>query len=184
MQTEAKPLVELIQRKTEGNPFFVSQFLQTMYQDGLIVFDRLARRWQWDLQHIRAANVTDNVVDLMASQITRLPSATQEILKLAACLGNSFTLEDLALIADKAPNHITEQLRPALERDLVLPLIGAIAPLRVHAYQWSHDRVHQAAYSLIPISQLPRMHLDIGRSLLSAITDEQLVERLFHVVNH
>src|SRR5262249_48966026 len=93
-----RPLAGLIQHKTEGNPFFVGQFLRMLHQEGLIVFNRNEARWCWDMAHIRETKITDNVVELMTRQISQLPLPAQTALKLAACLGNTFALDDMALI--------------------------------------------------------------------------------------
>src|SRR5262249_42511726 len=86
----ARPLAVLVQDKTAGNPFFAEQFLRTLHQDGLIWFDHRRTGWRWDTERIRAANVTNNVVELMADRIIRLEPATQTALKIAACIGNQF----------------------------------------------------------------------------------------------
>src|SRR6266568_4146094 len=87
----ARPLADLVLSKTAGNPFFVTQFLKTLHQEELVVFDYSAGHWHFDLARIRRMDITDNVVDLMAAKIRRLPAPTQEMLKLAACIGNRFT---------------------------------------------------------------------------------------------
>ena len=60
-----KPLAELVMRKTGGNPFFVNQFLKTLYAENLILFEVPDQIWQWNIDQIEAQNITDNVVELM-----------------------------------------------------------------------------------------------------------------------
>ena len=93
---EAEPLAHLVREKTGGNPFFVIQFLTALHRQGLIAFDRDARRWRWDLARIRAQGYTDNVVELMVGKLHDLPPETQEALELAACLGASMDADTLA----------------------------------------------------------------------------------------
>ena len=64
--------------KTAGNPFFVIQFLYVLADEGLVAFDHEQARWSWDLDGIHAKRYTDNVVDLLAGKLTRLPLDTQE----------------------------------------------------------------------------------------------------------
>ena len=73
----ARPLAQLVYEKTAGNPFFAIQFLAALAEEGLLVFDRDAARWTWDLGRIRAKGYADNVADLMLGKLRRLPATTQ-----------------------------------------------------------------------------------------------------------
>jgi len=83
-----RPLAQLVQEKTGGNPFFAIQFFTALAEEGLLAFDPITRAWQWNMDRIRARSYTDNVVDLMVGKLKRLSSTTQEALKQLACLGN------------------------------------------------------------------------------------------------
>jgi predicted ATPase/signal transduction histidine kinase len=223
-----QPLAELVTRKTGGNPFFVNQFLKTLYDEKLLSlkspltslyesgekrslippFEKgglggiSVLRWQWDIAKIEALNITDNVVDLMIGQLQKLPEATQQVLRLAACIGNRFELNTLSLIAEQSITEISEHLQPALQEGLVqntgkktiknsnfqnqtnsqFPIPNYQFPI-TH-YQFLHDRVQQAAYTLIPDEQKPTLHLKIGRLLWKNTSDESLSENLFEIVDH
>ncbi len=84
---EVQPLAELVMKKTGGNPFFVNQFLKTLYAENLITLERESHSWQWDIGEIEAQNITDNVVDLMVGKLKKLPASTQQVLRLASCVG-------------------------------------------------------------------------------------------------
>jgi serine/threonine protein kinase len=60
-----RSLAELVLRKTEGNPFFVNEFLRLLYSENWLTFDAGQRSWQWNIAQIQAQNITDNVVELM-----------------------------------------------------------------------------------------------------------------------
>jgi predicted ATPase len=47
-----------------------------------------------------------------------------------------------------------------------------------------HERIQQAAYSLIPEAQRAEVHLRIGRVLLASMTADEFAEHLFDVANH
>ena len=96
------PLAQLVQEKTAGNPFFVIQFLHTLAEEGLLAFDHDAARWRWDLERIHAKSYTDNVVDLMAGKLSRLPVETQQALQQMACLGNTAEIDHAF---DRSPDH-------------------------------------------------------------------------------
>ena len=96
-----RPLAELIMGKTQGNPLFVNEFFKALYQDNLLVFDWQKGSWQWDLTKIEERGITDNVVELMIGKLKKLPELTQQVLRLAACVGNSFDLNTLSIINEK-----------------------------------------------------------------------------------
>ena len=97
-QGRARPLAQLVQEKTGGNPFFAIQFFIALAEEGQLVFDPATPAWQWNIHRIRAKSYTDNVVDLMAGKLKRLPTATQEALKQLACLGNIADIATLAMV--------------------------------------------------------------------------------------
>ncbi len=172
----ARPLAELVQEKTAGNPFFAIQFFIALADEGLLAFDPVASAWQWNMDRIRAKSYTDNVVDLMAEKLKRLPSTAQEALKQLACLGNVVPIATLALVHGTTEEAMHAALWEAVGADLVVH--------QGSAYKFRHDRIQQAAYSLIPDEQRPDVHLRIGRVLLASMTADELAEHLFDVANH
>jgi PAS domain S-box-containing protein len=172
------PLAELVLEKTGGNPFFAGEFLKTLYVEQLLNFNSSNFEWQWDLAHIRARNITDNVVELMTGKIQRLPHPTQVILKLAASIGNQFDLATLAVISPTPVESVTTDLGDLWEALVA----GLVVPLEKN-YKFVHDRVQQSAYSLIPEEERPALHWQIGQ-LLKIHWGESLEERLFEVLDH
>ncbi|HEY1014574.1 MAG TPA: AAA family ATPase, partial [Herpetosiphonaceae bacterium] len=85
-------LARLTLAKTDGNPFFLTEFLKSLYQEQLLRFDHRDGRWQWNVRDIQRHAITDNVVELMARKISQLPDETQGALHLAAAIGNQFGL--------------------------------------------------------------------------------------------
>lgn len=192
----AQPLTKLIHQKTQGNPFFVTQFLKALHHDRLITFDPQAGYWQCDISQVRAATLTDDVVKFMAQQLQKLPRETQHILKLAACIGNQFDLEKLAIVAEQSETEAATALWQVLQEGFVLPqseiykfYVGqadadGTPDVQTVYYKFLHDRVQQAAYSLIPDEQKPATHLKIGNLLLTKTADQQNPTAIFELVNH
>jgi diguanylate cyclase (GGDEF)-like protein len=196
----AQPLTDLVWQKTQGNPFFAIQFLQTLYQDGLIWFSMAQGCWQCDIARVREAALTEDVVDFMVQQLQKLGPSTQTMLKLAGCIGNQFDLATLALVAQQPETEVAIALWSALEKGLVLPqseiyafflgrqddLQDALPPLDIPdlSYKFLHDRIQQAAYSLIPADQKQQTHLAMGQLLWQKSTPAQRQDRLFAIVNH
>jgi predicted ATPase/signal transduction histidine kinase len=171
----ARPLAELIHEKTGGNPFFAIQFFIALAEEGLLAFDPVAPAWQWDINHIRAKSYTDNVVDLMAGKLKRLSATTQEALKQLACLGSIAEIATLTLVHGETEEAMHAALWEAVHAGLVFR--------QDSAYKFLHDRIQQAAYTLIPEEQQAEVHLRIGRVLLASMTADELAEHLFEVAN-
>lgn len=171
----AEPLARLLHKKTGGNPFFANQFLAELHHENLVRFDVDNSSWEWDIAEIEAKDFTDDVVELMADKLRRLPGETQAALQLAACIGNEFDVEMLQLTHDKTPEETYQDLDEAVRAEFMLR--------KGNIYKFMHDRVHQAAYSLIPKEQVDWVHLRIGRLLLERTPDADLEDRVFDIVN-
>lgn len=184
---QCQALATACMSKTQGNPFFLGQFLHTLHDDGLIRFRD--QHWQWDEAAIQAQEMTDNVIALMVSTIQRLPASTQQVLPLAACIGSTFNLHSLALVSGQSAVVTASGLWPALTEGLVVPLDDNYRlfqhqdPSRSR-YRFVHDRVQQAAYSLIAESRQEALHLQIGRQLQHSLTEDEQHSRIFEISNH
>jgi len=189
----ANPLVQLIEDKTGGNPFFINEFLKYLYTEEWLYFDYSSREWQWDIEQIKAQPITDNVVDLMIKKNQKLPTQTQAALKLAACIGNQFDLKTLAVIYEKSIQETATDLRSALQSNLLIPLSNAyqLVELNVEGlsnqlvaeYKFAHDRIQQAVYSLISQADTQAVHLRIGKLLLQNKSLATSEDKLFEIVN-
>ncbi|MBD1832379.1 AAA family ATPase [Cyanobacteria bacterium FACHB-472] len=196
---ETRNFASLLFNKTQGNPFFLTQLLKTLYQEDLLTYDLYSGVWQWNLEQIQAIGITDyNVVELIARNIRKLPEDTQKVLKMAACIGNTFNLEILSVVNEESSLVTAAQLWAALEAGLILPLSNeykiplvfnqeesggiTLTDIKVD-YKFLHDRVQQAAYSLIPDEQKKETHLKIGQLLLQSTTPEERKENIFALVN-
>jgi predicted ATPase len=172
----AAPLAQLVHVKTAGNPFFVTQFLYALAGEGLLRFDHGAATWSWDLDRIHAKGYTDNVVDLLVEKLTRLPAKTQTALQQMACLGNAAEIAVLAIVLGTSEHDVHAAQWEAVRLELVERLDGS--------YKFIHDRVQEAAYSLIPPELRAEAHLGIARLLAANIPAEAREEAIFEIVNH
>lgn len=194
---KVESFTELVYEKTLGNAFFTHQLLNSIDEDGLLQFDFEQKKWHWDIEKIKAKNISDNVVDLMSSKIIKLPSATQEILKLTSCIGNTFEINMLGVISEKTPDQLMTDLWEAIAAGLIYPLdenyklyLGKAEKKLSHNpkahFKYIHDRIQQAAYSLIDVQTQKEIHLKTGRLLHQyALKEgaEVVNEQLFDIVN-
>ena len=185
---DCAPLATLCYQKTAGNPFFLNQFLGAVHDAGHLHYQALGDCWDWDLAAIDHAAYTDNVVDLLLDQIRRLPAAAQQLLQLAASIGNRFTLDTLALAVERTPWTTQQDLWPALDAGLIQPVDEHYKYVDVDAsdtkagYRFLHDRVQQAAYLLVDAGARAASHLRLGRLLLRHTPPAQQEARLFDIV--
>jgi diguanylate cyclase (GGDEF)-like protein len=187
---DAVVLTRLCFRKTSGNPFFLNQFLHTIHDAGQLVHHHESNSWQWDLAAIANADYTDNVIDLMLEKIRRLPAPARRLLELAACIGNRFDLDTLAVVGGQRRWRTQQDLWPALQAGLVHPLgeqykyvdieEQGTTPVR---YRFLHDRVQQAAYASADTAARQASHLQIGRELLHHTSAADLDTQLFAIVD-
>jgi PAS domain S-box-containing protein len=171
----AAPLAQLVHEKSGGNPFFALQFISALAEEGLLAFDHAAARWSWDLNRINAKGYTDNVVDLMVGKLSRLPVETQAALQQLACLGNTAEITILSIVHRTSEEEIHSDLWEAVLLELIVRLEGV--------YRFVHDRVQEAAYSLIPADLRAAAHLRIGRLLAAQTPPEKREEQIFEIVN-
>ncbi|MDC3958989.1 sensor histidine kinase [Polyangium jinanense] len=172
---EVASLARLVHEKTGGNPFFAIQFLTTLHQEHLITFDPRLASWSWDVHKIQAKNFSDGVVDLMVGKLRRLAATTQDAMKLAACVGNIAETRVLSMIDGRSESELHGALWEAVHEGLVLR--------RDDTYEFLHDRVQEAAYSLIPEEERALVHLRIGRLLVAHVSKEELEGRIFDITN-
>jgi predicted ATPase/class 3 adenylate cyclase/GAF domain-containing protein/tRNA A-37 threonylcarbamoyl transferase component Bud32 len=186
-------LTDLLMRKTGGNPFFVNQFLYTLYEEELLMFQTVEQvGWQWDIKQIESLNITDNIVELMIGKLKKLPQFAQHVLRLAACIGSHFDLDTLSVIYEKSLTETFQDIMPVLTDGFILPSsslelshkeIQSSQPLIRH-FRFLHDRVQQAAYALIADHDKPIIHLQIAHLLLASLAEAERDNHLFEIVNH
>ncbi len=172
-------LAEIVKAKTNGNPFFMGEFLKSLYTMDLLTFDYTHGEWQWDPAAIQGQQITDNVVDLMQSRVLQLPPATQHALKFAACIGTRFALKTLARVAEQQPVEMARTLEDALTSGLLIPSsndyhlmtfdVPGLSDMITAEYIFAHDRIQQAVYDALPEAERQAMHWRIGQLLFAQI---------------
>lgn len=169
-------LSELVHSKTLGNPFFTVQFLRNLYEEAFLKFDYKNNSWQWDKKEIEKQNFTDNVVRLLAGKIQKLQKDTQDILRIAACIGSRFDLNILSVICKKDKTDCKNILQPAIFEKL-------IQSAGKKSFKFTHDRIQQAVYATIPENEKNNFHLQTGKILLQSFNESERGDFLFDIVN-
>ncbi|WP_198043568.1 diguanylate cyclase [Ketobacter nezhaii] len=164
-----------------------------LHKEGLISFSQIERRWTWQLDQIQAQQMTDNLVELMTAKLKELPKQTLELLELAACIGNRFQLRSLVVVSQSPAANISKHLFTAMIEGVIAPISGAYQLLELDGlktedltveFAFAHDRIQQAAYSILDRNKRKEAHLNIGRLLLPDLILFQNKDILFEVTNH
>jgi predicted ATPase/anti-anti-sigma regulatory factor/tRNA A-37 threonylcarbamoyl transferase component Bud32 len=197
-QSTLQPLVDTVYNKTMGNPFFINQFLTSLYQERLLFFESESQRWQWDIRQIEERYATANVIEFMTDKLKKLPATTQLALTYAACIGNRFEAQLLAKVRQQPLSETLKELEPAISEGLIMPLNTDFMLLKSYAQSMAddansgelnsecrflHDRIQHAAYSLMNDRAKSEIHIAIGQQLVKDLALEEQNEQIFAIVN-
>jgi predicted ATPase len=140
----SEPLSDIVFQKTKGNPFFVLAFLRSLVERGLLNYNINLRRWLWDEDDVSAMDVTGNVLHLLSFKMTGLSTSIQSTLKTAACFGIKIDQGVVALLGiDPEYADIQDMMEQVVKE-------GFMVKVGTSHFRFVHDKVQEAAYSLIP----------------------------------
>jgi PAS domain S-box-containing protein len=170
---EVATLAALIGRKANHNPFFIRQFMTHLVD--LRLLQATAEGWIWDEQAIELAGIPDDLLDMMTEKLERLDEGPREILTVAAVIGTRFDLATLELAA--GPRHLGRGIVRLVEEGL-LTAIGA------SRYAFTHDRIREVAYRMVPLARRCQLHRTIGEYRLERLDLAELSDAVFDLVDH
>ncbi len=166
-------VVGLIKNKTNGNPFFVNQLIKSMFDEKLVSF-KPEIGWTCNLKSISGMKVTNNVIELMAEKIARLPETSREILKAGSCIGERFDIQTLSAVTGKPLEEIIESLSTIVNEGYLT--------FADNIYTFYHNRIIEAANSLLSDKDRCKIHYAIGKFELDAAGGQKLFQEIFHLV--
>lgn len=195
---KSAPLAQILFQKSGGNPYYLIQLLKKLHKDNYLYFNAKAKTWDWELSEIQKLDVADNVIDLLVKRIQELPPQTQSILTVAAAIGVRFDLRLVALEANLLPSTTLKLLWRAITDEIIQPVgenyrliesneiegINDDCPPPPILFEFNHDRVQQAAYSLISAEKKRKIHYALGKSLLQHHFSSQIDENIFEIISH
>ncbi len=179
---QVEELTQLILDKTQGNPLFTHMYLKTFYEENLLRFDFRQESWSWDIEALQSLGIADNVAELMVGKLQRLPHQVLNILQLASTIGTRFDLMTLAKLNGKTPTETEASLWIAMQEGMVAKETEATTE-ESNLYRFLHDRIRQAAYSMISEADKCAIHLSIGRMWWEMRKEDLPEECNFEVVN-
>jgi histidine kinase len=184
-------LADLLHSKTAGNPFFLLRLLESLAATDILRRSPGSRLWTSDLEAVRSAAYTDNVVEFLANSLEELGSATQMALATGALLGERFELRDVADVEGWSLSTTARALDAGLTANMISRVDASLAMETTIAddldrsirptYRFAHDRVQQAARGLLSDQVVAQRRLAIARRLRAA---EVSGLELFDLVEH
>lgn len=157
-KTDADQLAVLIKKKTEGIPFFVKELLIRLRKENMIFFDD---RWKYDFVKINASGISENVVQLLVSRLSRLPERILRVLSDASCIGTSFVLPLLSELMSAPESEISQHLHTAIDEGFVVKF--------ENSYQFVHDKVREAVYLMID----PRTRMNVHYAIATILQQQE-----------
>ncbi len=182
-------LSEVIINKTGGNPFFINQFLVSLYEEGLIYYNTIKNNWDWDINKIQTKGVSANIIDHIVDKLSKLDPDTLKILQAASCIGNEFDNEILGLITGLDRNIVINSLYNAIDNVLIVPQSDEYRYLDSAnsincSFIFTHDRIMQAVYLMIDKNSLSKLHYNIGKTLFNNVNLTNESHRIFDIANN
>lgn len=175
----ADPMAKIIFERTKGNPFFIKEYVRSLFHLNHLKYDLNQEYWQWDIARIKEIEETTNLQKLTKDRITILSSPAISILQKAACLGNKFNCQDLAIVCNEPLTRMNFFLKEATQYDLIVPHdvnTGDESENQLgepQRFQFVHDGIQHAVYHLIPGVKRAEVHLKIGKRLLQSINSQK-----------
>ncbi|KAL3805299.1 hypothetical protein HJC23_009006 [Cyclotella cryptica] len=170
-----KSLSDIVYHKTKGNLLFVSQLLMSLNRDGLLNLSLSRRRWMWDEEQIQARKLPDDVATFFSICISHLPSEVQIALEVLSCFGASVACEFIAILESKLKLKLVKPLDWASSEGFVCKL--------AENYEFSHDRIQEAAYGMIEKDLRCHLHLHYGMRLVEVSLETENDNMLFTAVS-
>jgi class 3 adenylate cyclase/tetratricopeptide (TPR) repeat protein len=158
-------LSEQIQRKTEGNPFFIEEVIRALVSDGVLVPAPRGEGWQLT-RAVDQIQLPDTLQGLILSRIDRLDEDAKQALKLASVIGRSFIDRVLVAISEERG-----QLHQCLAELQQAELIREKQRLPELEYIFKHALVQEAAYGSILAESRRGIHRRVAQTIETLFAD-------------
>ena len=165
----------MIQKKTGGIALFVRTFLKELHEIGMIGLSLSSCTWNYDIDAISRLEMSKDIVQHLVEKMLRLPQHVIIGLQIAAILGSSFDLQTYTHASSKG-----------LSADDFLYIVteSGFINLVEGQFTWSHSKIHEAAYSLIPISALESLHLLVGTRIYIKTENKHINDKIHIIVSN
>ena len=190
------PLAAVLQEKTQGNPFYIREMLDTCHRKNALWYDWKSSSWVYDLDRVFREFETANYAevlntDFITRRLQELPSSATSILAWSSLLGTffSFSLVQKLLSGefDYSEDGSSQPTTACGDRFVSLSHEDAVGGLHCalqsyailatdedDIFRFAHDRYVQAAASLRECRNVQKMHLVVAQVMMKYYSlDEQ-----------
>ena len=172
---ELQPLKRLLIERTGGNPFFIEEMIQALFDDGTLIRNGTVKLTK-PLSQLR---IPSTVQGVLAERIDRLSVTQKELLQLLAVIGWKLPM---ALIREVAFG-IKAQLDPTLAELQTAEFIHEQPGLSQTDYIFKHALTQEVAYNSVLVTRRKLLHERVGQALES-VFDENLGDNLSQLAHH
>jgi predicted ATPase len=172
-------LCAVVYSTTQGNRYFIGVLLQGLLEDGVLEYchdgDSPTPKWNCDAHEVQI-KYGSSLDSAIKHKLRKLPDTVTRMLEYASYLGSRLNTEILGILM-KHKAIVASSLQLAAE-------CGVVVCTNIDQSHWefSHETVHEAILSLIPVAERESFHLRIGRSLWKHFSMEALDRNIFTVV--
>lgn len=195
----AAPLAFQLLHKTAGNPYFLTLFMKNLYQEKIIYYDKIEQKWTWNNLEIERKSISENLIELMIKKIRKLNKAAQKLLMHASVIGDQFDLRALADLDKLSFSETLQGIWEAVNEELIQSLDDNYLLVRNSEFerqnqekikeipilfQFAHERIQVAAYSLLKESEKITLHREYADYLLKITPSDKVEENIYNIVYH
>jgi len=172
---ELNPLKRMVIERTEGNPFFIEEMVQALFDEGALVRNGAVKVGR-PLSQLR---LPSTVQGILASRIDRLPAEQKELLQTLGVIGRESLLGLLGRVVSQAEAQLERMLGDLQAGEFIYeqPAVGDVE------YTFKHALTQEVAYNSLLIERRKLLHERIGdaiESIYARSLDDHLAELAHH----
>src|SRR6056297_672838 len=182
-------LLQILETRTMGNPYFIIEYLNSLYDQKLIRLEPHTNVWTWDLEKISNQDISGDIAGLIKQKIKNLDDEVIEILKIASCFGATFDEKSVSIIINNDDKAIGINLEKAKQESLIIPAEGnaklELDPKSTNThYRFIHDKIQSGIYELmLPVEQA-NIHKKIGLEIESGLDENTEIDNIYELATH
>jgi pentatricopeptide repeat protein len=162
-EAELEPLKRLITNKTDGNPFFIEEIVQALFEQGVIARNGRVKL----MQPLTGIRIPPTVQAVLASRIDRLPPQQKELLQTLAVVGRRFVLGLVLRLASGSEADVDRLLGYLQSGEFIYEEPALPDP----EYSFKHALTQEVVYDSMLIEHRRQLHRQTAAAIESLFSD-------------
>ncbi|WP_156318573.1 ATP-binding sensor histidine kinase [Rhizobium sp. AAP43] len=167
-------LAETLHEKTGGNPFYLRRLLQALVQDGVVYFSPGQRAWLCQVEDVARYPASENIISFVTARLEKEGVEALRLLQTMACMGPEAEKAVIASALSLSAEGLARLAAPLARSGFVV-----LSPAKL---SFAHDRIQEAAYSLLDTEERRARHLHLVDVMMS-LSDGSTNASVFAVAN-